>query len=67
MSVVNILRPALCSQTVESISVLYIFLIINSDYFPIQHLLTAFYDADEHCSLCSTDLIFKSISLNFQT
>jgi hypothetical protein len=31
----------------------------NSDYFPIQHLLTAFYNRDGVCLLRGTDWIFK--------
>jgi hypothetical protein len=32
----------------------------NSDYFPIQHQLTGFYNREEVCLLRGTDWVFKS-------
>jgi hypothetical protein len=31
----------------------------NSDYFPIQHYITGFYNRDGVCLLCGTDWVFK--------
>ena len=38
---------------------LYMDLRTNSDYFPIQHELTGFYNRDGECLLRGTDWVFK--------
>ena len=35
----------------------------NSDYFPIQHLLTGFYNRDRECLLRGTDRDFSVLGL----
>ena len=48
---------------VLSTQCIYVFCVdlrTNSDYFPIHHLLTGFYNRDGVCLLCGTDWTFKS-------
>jgi len=48
-----------CVQSTRCIYVFCVDLRTNSDYFPIQHYMTGFYNRDGMCLLCGTDWIPK--------
>jgi hypothetical protein len=48
-----------CTLCPHCIHVFCIYLSTNSDFCPIQHKLTGFYNQDEKCLLCGTNLFFK--------
>ena len=59
------LLPA-CVECLKAYSLLCVDLRTNSDYFPIQHLLTGFYNGDGVCLLRGTDWIFIYRQFNIQ-
>ena len=57
---------SLCALPTQCIYVFCVDLRTNSDYFPIQHQLTGFYNRDAVCLLRSTDWIFIYRQFNIQ-